>query len=166
MRALVMISAAIAVLATAGPAFSAPVNAPVTFKGDASGKCLDVFWGSADSGRPIVQWDCEGQASQKFSLSPIGTGGTLALKTFAGKCWDLEGGSTADNTAVIQWPCNGNANQTFVMSQKGSPSYWFTHPASKKCLGIAPAGATNNAQLVLLGCTAPGVQGFALTSAP
>ncbi|HEX6681456.1 MAG TPA: alpha-galactosidase [Candidatus Limnocylindrales bacterium] len=78
-----------------------------------SGKCLDVFGGTAATGDGvrIAQWACHGGTNQQWRLQDAGGGFVNLIARHSGKCLDVTGGSTADGAQLVQWACNGGTDQ-------------------------------------------------------
>ena len=73
-----------------------------------SGKCLDVSgWSNANGGK-IVQWNCNGQNNQKWSLRDVGDSQYQVVSRSSGKCLDNRG-SKDGGTDVVQNSCANNA---------------------------------------------------------
>ena len=78
-----------------------------------SGKCLDIRDGSTSNGALLQQWDCNGNAQQKWELLPIaGQDGWYALRPQnSNKCLDVYGAETRNGATVWQWDCHWEGNQ-------------------------------------------------------
>jgi hypothetical protein len=71
-----------------------------------SNKCIAVRNGNSESGTPLILWECNGNADQKWSLTSQGY-----LQGLAGKCIAVRNGNSESGTPLILWECNGNADQ-------------------------------------------------------
>ena len=73
---------------------------------------MDVSKASKEDLAPVIQYLCNGQANQGFSLSE--TDGLFTITSAnSGKCLDIEGGVATDGAKLIQYACSGRPNQQF-----------------------------------------------------
>ena len=77
----------------------------------ASGKCLNIAWGSLTDGETVVQYQCGQQwDNERFALIPVDDGAGDYYKLMAyhsKKCVNVAGASTELHAAIIQYECNG-----------------------------------------------------------
>ncbi|HEU5109965.1 MAG TPA: endo-1,4-beta-xylanase, partial [Micromonosporaceae bacterium] len=84
------------------------------FRGEASGRCLDVNGASSANGSQMIIWDCLTGAIQQFTQNG------RALQVM-GKCLDVPSNAGA-GTRVQVWDCSGGANQRWVFNSNGTIS--------------------------------------------
>jgi hypothetical protein len=80
----------------------------------ASGKCMDVNWGQyAGNGEYANQWDCQGQATQRFAITPYPDNPNQfqIRQVSSGRCLDVLRDLTGDDRWVGFYDCNGMNNQ-------------------------------------------------------
>jgi Glycosyl hydrolase family 59/Ricin-type beta-trefoil lectin domain/Concanavalin A-like lectin/glucanases superfamily len=116
------------------------VSGPIVAGVNAS-KCVDDNADSTTNGTKIQMWDCNGGASQNWTLPG---NGTIDL---GGKCMDITGAGTANGTLVELWTCNGGANQQW-QALNGT----LVNPVSGKCLDDPGFTTTNGTQLDIWTC--------------
>jgi glycosyl hydrolase family 59/ricin-type beta-trefoil lectin protein/glycosyl hydrolase family 59 (putative galactocerebrosidase) len=104
-------------------------------------KCVDDNGDSATDGTKVQMWDCNGGASQNWSIEP---NGTIQLN---GKCLDITGAGTANGTLVELWTCNAGANQIWHAS-----GGTLVNPVSGKCLDDPAFNTANGTQLDIWTC--------------
>ncbi|MET8151999.1 glycoside hydrolase family 97 catalytic domain-containing protein [Actinoplanes sp. NPDC049668] len=119
------------------------------YRGQASGRCVDVPGGNQANGVRPALWDCNGGNNQTW----ISTA-TNQLAIFGNKCLDATGGATADGTPVEIFDCNGGAWQQWTVRSDGS----VIGVGSGKCLDAVGAGTANGTQLQLWTCNGGGNQ--------
>ncbi|GAA1002048.1 RICIN domain-containing protein [Subtercola frigoramans] len=112
-----------------------PLESPSTFKGAASGRCLDVPNGA--TGSQVQVYDCVGNANQVITPTRSGE-----LRV-AGGCLGAEADSTSPGTRVILWSCNGNASQKWDLRADGSIASRLSG------LVLNASGTTNGASVSL-----------------
>ena len=85
----------------------APTNA--LLQSFTAGKCLDVSGASTTPGRAVMQYDCHGNANQRWTLTAGG-----AMQVYGNRCLSPAGGVVAAGTPVVIAPCTGSAAQTWA----------------------------------------------------
>ncbi|GAA4250510.1 RICIN domain-containing protein [Dactylosporangium darangshiense] len=118
---------------------SAGLSTPLV--GAASGRCLDVLYGTTANGTQPGVWDCNGGANQRWNLN----GQTLRA---LGKCLDAPTGATA-GTKVQIWDCNGGTNQRWNLNANGTVS----SVSSGLCLDVNANLTANGSAVILWTCT-------------
>jgi hypothetical protein len=68
---------------------------------------------AADGGR-IQQWDCYGNASQRWAIEPQNDGWVIR-SSVSNKCLEVAGSGTANGTVVYQMACSGANNQRWQL---------------------------------------------------
>jgi hypothetical protein len=109
---------------------------PVSLMAKNSGKCLDVANAATQNGTPLQQVTCNGNAQQRFWLSPA-AGGSYAIIGFAGKVLDVAGQSTANGAPILQWDYWGGSNQQWYLAPAGNNLYKIQSRLSGKTLGVS-----------------------------
>ena len=97
------------------------------------GKCVDVASGGTANGTAVQLYDCNGTASQSWT---VGTDGTVRA---LGKCLDVTGQGTANGTQLQLWDCNGSGAQQWTAESDGH----LLNPQSGRYLDV-PGGNTAN----------------------
>ncbi|WP_042376204.1 RICIN domain-containing protein [Streptacidiphilus melanogenes] len=121
-------------------------------------KCVDVQGVNPADWTPLIQYACNGQGNQQFTLYPLGDG-HVAIHTFAGKCVDVQGASTADFTPVMQYTCNGQANQEFTLVPAGFGTLEI-HTFAGKCVDVQGAGINDWTPVIQYTCNGQANQHF------
>lgn len=123
-----------------------PAPAPTTTSpprdslvGRASGRCLSSA--SGKDGTRLEIWDCDGTASQRWTVQ----GATLRSQ---GLCMDAAGAGTADGTPVQVAYCSGNPAQRFALRSDGS----IYSAYAGKCLDVVDFGTSDGTKLQLWDC--------------
>ncbi|MFI6687494.1 RICIN domain-containing protein [Streptomyces sp. NPDC050485] len=88
-----------------------------------SGLCLGVMGGSTVRGSSVAQWECNGNADQKWVYEYIGNGFYNIRNVGSNQCLAIKGGSWNQGAPIIQWDCNGNGDQMWYIRQ-GSGGYF------------------------------------------
>jgi Ricin-type beta-trefoil lectin domain/Galactocerebrosidase, C-terminal lectin domain len=117
-----------------------PVTGPIV-AGVNTAKCVDDNANSSSPGTKVQMWDCNGGASQNWTVQGDGT---LRIN---GGCMDITGAGTANGTLVELWTCNGGANQQWRAS-----SGTLVNPVSGKCLDDPALNTANGTQLEIWTC--------------
>jgi hypothetical protein len=92
-------------------------------------RCADVLGSSVDDGAPVVQWDCNGGASQTFQLSPLtdttgaDTGYVRIVAAHSGKCLDVTAISADEGAPIQQYACRDPAAE--IDPTAGNQSWRF-----------------------------------------
>ena len=119
-----------------------PVGSAVGLQGYSS-NCLDIKDGQGTPGAAVQMWECQGRDSQRWTLNPDGTLGSLGL------CLSPVGGRLDDGTRLEVGPCTGAPAQKF---RYDPASRALVSEASGKCLDVADFSAEDGALLQLWGC--------------
>jgi hypothetical protein len=89
-----------------------------TISPQAAGDCLDVSGASTAGNAQVIQWPCNGQANQKFSVT--GSGPFQIAASHSGKCVAPAGDSTASDTGLVQLPCTSAATRVWRLPAPAS----------------------------------------------
>jgi hypothetical protein len=116
------------------------VTGPIV-SGVSASKCVDDNGDSSANGTKIQMWDCNGGASQTWTVPGDGT------LRISGGCMDITGAGTANGTLVELWTCNGGANQQW-QATNGT----LVNPVSGKCLDDPGLNTANGTQLEIWTC--------------
>ncbi len=121
-----------------------PVSSPVanipdmagsyTLAAAHSGLCADVPRFNQDNGAAIVQWNCNNEINQHWTLEPQGDYYTIVAE-HSKKCLDVDSASTEEGHKVHQWECLGVDNQLWSLQQVTS-GYQLVAKHSGKCLVV------------------------------
>ncbi len=122
-----------------------PHSGPVT---GLAGKCLDVEAGKTTDGTAVQLWDCNGTASQRWTVAPDGTLQAL------GKCLDISGSDVAAGTKVQLWTCNGTGAQQWWPRADGP----LLNPPSGRCLDVPSSDSTSGTKLRIWDCNGTAAQ--------
>ena len=113
-----------------------------------SDKCLDVSGASTDDFAPVIQWTCNGEPNQRWSLRPATDGYYLVIAAHSGKVLDVEGESLADGARVIQYTIHGGSNQQWMLQPVGDGAYTLTARHSGKVLDVSGAATGDGAAVI------------------
>ena len=97
------------------------------------GKCIDLPGGDAKNGNYLWLWECNGDASQKWSLDD----GQIKLTSNPTFCVDLPGSDVSNGNRLWLWECNGGANQQWTTTQLKVAEQ---HRSSRTSAGFAGGG--------------------------
>jgi alpha-galactosidase len=122
-----------------------PTGATSAWRGQGSGRCLDVPGGNQASGTRPALWDCNGGSNQKWTTTSANE-----LRTSGGKCLDVAGGTTAtaNGTAVQVWDCNGGSNQQWRPASDGN----IVGVGSGRCLDVTNNATANGSPVEIWDC--------------
>ena len=148
---------------------TAPSSAPVTSTAYGamiakhSGKCLDVSGWSNANGGAIVQWNCNGQNNQKWSLRDVGNSQYQVVSRSSGKCLDNRG-SKDGGTDVVQNSCAKTPQQLWTRRASASGHVQLASVGSGKCLNVRHYSSAAGAVIEQNTCTNSDSQKWALPS--
>ncbi|MEU4215633.1 PHB depolymerase family esterase [Actinoplanes sp. NPDC026623] len=114
-----------------------------TWRGQGSGRCLDVPGGNQANGTRPALWDCNGGSNQNWTSTS-----SNELRTAGGKCLDVAGGATTDGTTVQIWDCNGGVNQQWRLNSDGT----VVAVNSGRCLDVTGAATANGSPVQIWNC--------------
>jgi aryl-phospho-beta-D-glucosidase BglC (GH1 family) len=124
---------------------AAIVGTPTTLVSKASNRCLTIDGNVVTDGRRAVVYDCNGSATQKWTLTTanelrVTNGGTT-------KCLDLD----QANRRVVLWSCHGGTNQKWTLEANGQ----VKSQRNGQCLDVTGGGnSPNNTPVVPWTCSA------------
>ena len=110
-----------------------------------SGLCLDVPFGSHDSGVQVQQYPCNTGANQKWIYIPDNFNATPSYFTIvndeSGKCLDVRDASTVTGGIIQQFSCHGGTNQRwhFKPAIAGQGTGQIQNDGSRMCLDVPNA---------------------------
>jgi len=99
-----------------------------------SGLCLDDYNWSTKPGSAVVQWPCNGLATQKWTVTPATDGYVTIVNANSGLCLDDTNWATADGSTIQQWTCNGLAVQQWRLVDVGGGHVNIVNRNSNICL--------------------------------
>jgi hypothetical protein len=119
-----------------------------TFVGQLSGKCLSVTGGSTANGAAADIYDCNGSASENWTVESNGTivGGP------SGECLEVAGGSTANQAGVDIGSCDGAASQQWTVEANNT----IVGTQSGKCLSVTGGSIADRAPADIYTCNGSG----------
>jgi hypothetical protein len=119
-----------------------------TFVGQLSGKCLSVTGGSTADGAAADIYDCNGSASENWTVESNGTivGGP------SGECLEVAGGSTANQAGVDIGRCDGAASQQWTVEANNT----IVGTQSGKCLSVTAGSIADRAPADIYTCNGSG----------
>jgi hypothetical protein len=116
-----------------------------------SGLCVDVTRFNQDNGAAIVQWDCNDEINQRWTLEPHEDYYKVVAE-HSNKCLDVDSASVDDGHKVHQWECAGVENQLWSVKQVAS-GYQLIAKHSGKCLVVQDGSLETGAGLIQWSCT-------------
>jgi hypothetical protein len=103
--------------------------------------CLDVTKGNIRPGTPLQVYDCNGTASQRFS---IGRGGEIRVRDL---CVDVDRGDRRDGARVVLWSCSGSRSQSWTT--RGGQ---IVSQLNGKCLDVVDGRVHKGAPAMVWSC--------------
>ena len=125
---------------------AAPINA--LLQSFTAGKCLDVYGASTTPGAAAIQYDCHGEANQRWTLTAGG-----ALQVYGSMCLTPLAGAIAPGTPVVIDNCSPSAAQTWTYTAG-------TLTVGGLCLEVAGANANNLAPIQIATCNSQSEQNW------
>ncbi|HUQ56808.1 RICIN domain-containing protein [Lentzea sp.] len=86
-------------------------------KNKMSGKCLDIPYGSIESGAALIQYSCHYGGVQQWVFIEGDNGSVGLVSALTAKFADVEWRRTANGSAVVQGDGNGQTNQRWTVQQ-------------------------------------------------
>jgi Ricin-type beta-trefoil lectin domain len=118
-----------------------------------SGKCMTVLGNLPFDGTNIVQFVCDGSASQRFRLQAVTPSSYVIVHAASGSCVDIDGSGTADGTNVALYTCNNTAAQVYALTPtENSGFYTMVNPNSGKCVDVDSARQADLANIQIFTC--------------
>lgn len=105
------------------------------------GLCLDVRGGKFQPGTTLQVYECNGTASQRFS---VGRGGEIRVRDL---CVDVDRGDPRDGARVVLWSCSGSRSQSW--STRGGQ---IVSQLNGKCLDVEEGRLRQGAHTMLWSC--------------
>ncbi|MBV7427209.1 lectin [Acidovorax sp. sif1233] len=103
--------------------------------------CLDVTKGNIRPGTPLQVYDCNGTASQRFS---VGRSGEIRVRDL---CVDVDRGDPRDGARVVLWSCSGSRSQSW--STRGGQ---IVSQLNGKCLDVEDGRVRQGAPTMVWPC--------------
>jgi hypothetical protein len=112
------------------------------------GKCMDVAWGSSDSGTSVNLFDCNGTPAQRWHYDAA----TTELRAL-GKCLDVPGAVFDFRNHLQIWDCNGTVAQHYSLAPLGFNGSMLQPTASTGfCVEVAGGFTDNWTPIQLFDC--------------
>jgi lysophospholipase L1-like esterase len=136
--------------ATAQAASAAPASGTVyTLTNAASGKLMDVRYGSTDPGAPIIQWTSDNGANQQWSLTQTGSGAYTVMSANSGQCLDTpDPQNSAPPVQLVQNTCTNATSQQWKIQPVGDGTYTLTNAANGLLADNAESARTDGGRIV------------------
>jgi hypothetical protein len=145
---------------------AAQADAAYEIRPQHTGMCSDVPGSSKANGVALIQWPCNRQPNQAFTLELLNKGYyKIHMTHVSNKCWDVAGANQSDGTKIQQWDCLAVWNQEFALQYagyNGIPYYYLVARHSNKCVTIARAESAEGARLEQWPCIGGAHQRFGL----
>ncbi|GAB3462847.1 hypothetical protein GCM10027436_73220 [Actinophytocola sediminis] len=84
-----------------------------------SGKCLDIPYGTIESGIQLQQWNCNGSTYQQWRLTPSGSGTYQIINVASGLCLANQNAGTGSGVPIVQEVCSANTNKQWLFTPAG-----------------------------------------------
>ncbi|MFP4894213.1 RICIN domain-containing protein [Paraburkholderia sp. EG304] len=97
--------------------------------------CADVNAESTTPGASVIQWTCNGQNNELWTLTQ-NNGLYQFVNVNSNLCLDIYGVSTDAGAGADQWTCNGQPNQSFQLIPQGG-GFAIVASQSNLCLAVA-----------------------------
>jgi hypothetical protein len=118
-----------------------------------SGKCMSVLGNLPLDKTDIVQWTCDGSASQRFRLQAVTASSYVIVHPSSNKCVDVLDSGTADLTNVQLYTCNNTAAQIYALKLTQSTGFYtMVNPNSGKCVDVDAARMADLANIQIYTC--------------
>lgn len=113
-----------------------------------SKKCLDVDGASKEDGTNVVQWECNGQAHQRWQFVKKGRHYRVQAR-HSGKCLSLEDASKENGVNLVQSACDDKEEKQrwMVVDRENGHYYTLESALSGKCLDIDDESRENHANV-------------------
>ena len=138
-------------------------------KNHATGKCLDIPYGSRDNGANVQQWQCHAVAQELFYFISVESEfGPYQIRSAAtGKCIDVTAYSNENGANIQQWTCSGRTNQLFRLDYVDDGSrFRIVNVKSGKCLDVPYGSPANGANVQQWACSENAQQKWTLSQTP
>jgi galactose oxidase len=116
-----------------------------------SAKCLDISGQSTAAGSAVIQWHCDSQATQAWTVEAY-QGSFRIIQQQTGDCLVLSGGNTASGTALVQEPCAGVASELWSFNANGS-NFQIVSKSSGECASVGGASVADSTAIVQEPCS-------------
>ncbi|WP_254878458.1 RICIN domain-containing protein [Streptomyces sp. NA04227] len=113
-----------------------------------TGKVLDASGGGTADGTPVVQWDDNGGANQRWRLTPAGDGYYTVTGAASGKVLDVPGNTPVPGTPLHLWQGNGGTGQQWQIALSDNGAYTLTSRATGSKLDVDKASTASGAKAV------------------
>lgn len=123
-----------------------PTGTTVEIVNRNSGKCLHTLNSATANGAQVVQYDCNGNASSKWTINQVSSGVYSIVNNASGRYADISNASTTAGANNIIWTSNGGNNQRWNITSAGAGYYNIRNVHSGMLLDISGASTANNAR--------------------
>jgi hypothetical protein len=131
----------------------------------ASGKVIDVNYGSTTNGTIVQQYGNWGGDPQKFAILADGSNWKIAMKIATNKCIGPVGNGTGNGTMIEVQDCNGSASQEWtITADANTGAFTLKNAASGRCLDVQGSSGADGARMQLWDCLGTNNQKYKLTS--
>jgi galactose oxidase len=116
-----------------------------------SGKCLDITGASSLPGAPAIQWHCNFNSNEQWTVQPSGTAYNI-IEQNTGQCLTVSGVGTAPGAQIVQSPCNNAKTQLWSFTPNGQ-QFQIVSGASGQCLSVSNNSTADIAPIVQQQCS-------------
>jgi hypothetical protein len=118
-----------------------------------SGKCMTVLGNLPFDGTNIVQFVCDGSASQEFRLQAVTPSSYVIVHPATNKCVDVKDSGTTDGTNVALYNCNNTVAQIYALKLTASAGFYtMVNPNSGKCVDVDSARTADLTNIQIYTC--------------
>ena len=124
-----------------------------------SNQCIDVPFSDLSPGRGLIEWGCNGQNNQRFTLTSTNDGYWKIVANHSNLCLSVRGASTANGANIEQSTCIIDPatrlpadHQRFRLLGFGGVNYALVAKNSGKCWDIAGANQSQGTKLQQWDC--------------
>lgn len=123
-------------------------------------KCLDIANTGHHDGAGVQQYQCSGQANQKFTVEHQGNNSYHLKASHSGKCLSVVNNATHDGANLEQRTCGSSNSQLFQLNSKGNQLYEIRNVNSGKCVDIKSYGYGDAQGAQIYNCSSGANQTF------
>lgn len=113
-----------------------------------SGKVMDVYQGSMNSGANIIQYTYTGGVNQKFQIVKTASGDYKIINQKSGKVLDISGGSTSTGANLVQSDDTNAASQHWQLIDAGNGYFKIQNTNSSYLADVTGSSTANVAQII------------------
>jgi hypothetical protein len=127
-------------------------------------KCLDIASSGQHDGAGVQQYNCSGQANQKFTIEHQGNNQYRIKANHSGKCLSVVNNANYDGANLEQRTCGSSNSQLFQLNSKGNQLYEIRNVNSGKCIDIKSYGYGDGQGAQIYNCSNGANQIFQMQS--